>query len=180
MGTIPTVPTFTAGAVLTASDLNALGTAINFWASPPRAQLYRSAALSLSNSTWTLLSFDAETYDTDVMHDNATNPSRLVIKTAGYYRLAGAISYANNNTGTRDYSIRLNAAGSVSGGTEVFGLTIDPPSAGQGVCVLPPLTVALAVNDYIEAFGYQSSGGSLTVMTGASNTFLQAELVGKV
>lgn len=180
MGTIPTVPTFTAGAVLTASDLNALGTAINFWASPPRASITKSANQSIANNTLTLITWDVEVYDTDTMHDNVTNNSRLICKTAGYYAITGAVQFSTNGTGNRITQIRQNAAGSSTGGTLLYDLTYSANSGNATTVVIPGFTVALAVNDYIEAFGQQTSGGALNVNANSNNSFLSMQLVGKV
>lgn len=180
MGTIPTVPTFTAGAVLTASDLNAMGTAINFWASPPRASITKSTTQSLNNATLTLITWDQEVYDTDAMHDTVTNNSRLICQTAGYYAITGTLSFAINGTGTRGIQIRKNAAGSSTGGTLLYDLTWAAIAGSQTTVVVPVFTVALVAADYIEMFGNQSSGGALNVTSGSNNSFLSMNLAGKV
>ena len=46
MGTVPTSPTFTAGAVLTAAQENQQRDVDNFLLNPPTCTAYRSAALS--------------------------------------------------------------------------------------------------------------------------------------
>ena len=180
MGTIPTPPTFTAGQVLTASQCNQLVTCLNFWASPPRALLYNNAAQSVPNNTLTLITHNSETYDTDGMHDTVTNNSRLYARTAGYYAISAALSFVTNGTGTRGLQIRLNAAGSSSGGTLIYDLTFPAVSGAQSTVVLPQFTYPMALDDYIELFGNQSSGGALNTSSGANNTFMQMQLAGKV
>jgi hypothetical protein len=44
-----------------------------------RALVYKSAGQALSAATWTPLAFGAEVYDTDSIHDNATNNTRLTV-----------------------------------------------------------------------------------------------------
>jgi hypothetical protein len=44
-----------------------------------RALVYKSAGQALSAATWTALEFGAEVYDTDSIHDNSTNNSRMTV-----------------------------------------------------------------------------------------------------
>ena len=179
MGTIPTPPTFTAGQVLTASQCNQLVTCLNFWASPPRALISKSGTQSLTSGVVTVLTFDTESYDTDGMHDTATNNTRLYAKTAGYYAISATIGFATNGTGTRGIQLRLNAAGSASGGTLLYDLTFPTVSGANATVILPQFTYPLALDDYVELFGSQSSGGALNVTGGVNNTVLQMQLSGK-
>jgi hypothetical protein len=39
----------------------------------------------IDTGVYTALTFDTETFDTDNMHDNTTNPTRLTVNTAGLY-----------------------------------------------------------------------------------------------
>ena len=65
MGTIPTITTFTAGAILTAPEMNSIKAANDFWALTPRCSVYQSSVTSISNSaaTWTVVAFQAEVFD---------------------------------------------------------------------------------------------------------------------
>lgn len=178
MGNIPVLPTFTAGQVLTASDLNSLNSALNFWASPPRVLVYKSTTQSITSGTSsTLVTWDTEQFDTDLMHDNATNNSRLICKTPGYYAISAAVAYGANTSGNRTAQVRLNAAGSNSGGTALYDLGIAPPSGAQGTVIIPSFTYALAQDDYIELFSSQNSGGSLSIQSGLNNSFFTMQLV---
>lgn len=162
MGTIPTSPTFTSGQVLTAQDLTDITAVPDFWSDVPRVSVYGSSYSSHSNATQTLESFDSEYYDTDTMHSTSSNTSRLVVNTPGYYAVQAAISWNPNTTGVRLAVIRLNAAGSSSGGTLVVATYASPPgSSNQCTCVTPVVELSLAANDYLELFGYQNSGGAL-------------------
>lgn len=180
MGTIPTPPTFVAGQVLTASQCNQLVTCLNFWTSPPRALASKSTNQSLSNNTLTLITWDVETYDTDGMHDTVTNNSRVYAKTAGYFAISGAVQFNTNATGVRIAQVRLNAAGSSTGGTLLYDLTYSANSGYPTTVVIPSFTYALAVDDYVEVFAQQTSGGALNVNSGSNNSYIQLKLDGKV
>jgi hypothetical protein len=185
VGTIPTPPTFTAGAVLTAAGLNTLRDVANFWALTPRAYVYRSAATSMANftTTWSIITFEAEVYDIvqsgdTPMHDNATTPERTFIRTSGKYEISGAIEYAANATGIRSIMIRKNSAGSDTGGTLIATSTQGNAGASGPTSVpLPVVEEAFTAGDYLEVFGRQNSGGSLALGVGNHGvTFLRVKL----
>jgi hypothetical protein len=181
MGTIPTPPTFTAGAVLTATQLNTLRDVANFWAAPPRVYAWASGATSLNNSTTTLIAFASEVYDIvqsgdSPMHDNTTNNSRLVVRTAGKYRISVQCQFASNATGNRVVSVRLNAAGAPGGGSLLFVQTQGAVSGTSTSVSFTAPPYPLSAGDYVEMFASQSSGGVLNA-GGDITTYFAAELV---
>lgn len=178
MPTIPTPPDFTAGQVLTAAELDSVSTVLNFWASPPRVHVYNSTALThTTSSTWYLHTWDSELYDTDTIHSTSTNTSRLVIQTAGVYEIVGQCGFDNNSTGTRGVNIRLNSAGSQTGGTSLVQ-TNGPPTPDTSSCHIatPVILYELVAGDYLEMFSVQRSGGTLDSTFGAHVTFCRAAL----
>ncbi|KKL75014.1 hypothetical protein LCGC14_2059110, partial [marine sediment metagenome] len=72
------------------------------------ARVTNSAAITLTTTTDTGLTFDQEDYDTDTIHDTGSNTNRLTATTAGKYIITGAARFAANATGTRRLGIRLN------------------------------------------------------------------------
>lgn len=127
----------------------------------PGCRTGHSANQSLTNSTNTVIAFDTERWDTDTIHDNVTNNSRLTCKTAGKYQISACIAYASNATGDRETSIRLN-------GTTV--IAYDTRSAVNGAVTIATISTLwdMAVNDYVEVLGFQTSGGALNVTTNAA------------
>lgn len=109
---------------------------------------------SINNITATKISFDSITNDTHGFWDSGNN--RYVVRTAGVYNLGGAIGWAANATGFRQVSYSIN------GGTaEVVSMI---PSVGAGDATIngfAATTPYLNAGDYIELYGYQSSGGAL-------------------
>lgn len=177
MGTIPTVSAVTSGSIATAAQFNALKAAIDFWALTPRCYAYGSATQSLTTATYTMLTLGAEVFDIvqsgdTAMHDNATNSSRITIRTPGKYALTGQISYAANATGVRKCLIVKNGA------TVLAEAGIPAISGGMtSVVGAGPAIVPLAAGDFVELQAFQSSGGALaTDVEFVGSTWLQAVL----
>ena len=185
MGVIPTIATATAGTVATAAYMNSIKAANDFWALTPRAYVYQSSVTSVANSaaTWTLLPWQAEVFDIvqsgdSPMHDNTTNPSRIYIRTAGKYEINGQVQIVLNSVGYRAAQVRLNAAGSGSGGTQLALNVVDASSAALVSLPIPTVEVALTAGDYVEAFAQQNSGTALNTIVGSGVSFLRVKLTG--
>ena len=185
MGTIPTITTFTAGAVLTAPQMNNLKDVADFWALTPRAYVYQSSVTSVANSaaTWTLLPMQAEVFDIvqsgdSPMHDTTTDPSRIYIRTTGKYEINGQVQIVLNSAGYRAAQVRLNAAGSGSGGTQLAINVVDASSAALVSLPIPTVEVSLTAGDYVEAFAQQNSGTALNTIVGSGVSFLRVKLSG--
>lgn len=58
-------------------------------------RVYQTGTTSL-NTTWASLAFAAESFDTDGLHDNVTNNSRITIGTAGKYAVGGNLLVNSN------------------------------------------------------------------------------------
>ena len=180
MGTIPTPPTFTAGAVLTATQQNTLRDSINFLLNPPQCEAYATAVLSTTSGTEIVVPLAGEVFDIvqsgdSPMHDNTTNNTRIVCRTPGKYWVSGQISYAANTGGTvRHIHIRMNSGGSSTGGTLV-AITKQGPIASGTVSTSAAVAVrklAMTAGDYIEMFAFQNSGVALDAASGVGVTFL--------
>ena len=110
---------------------------------------------SISNNLETAITLDSETFDTDGLHSNVTNPERFTAVVAGKYLLVGHIQYAANTTGVRLCRIRKNGG--------AIGEVVANAMASGDHDIEVVLLVILAVSDYIELLGYQNNGGSLTI-----------------
>jgi len=179
MATIPVESTAAAGTKITASWANSnVVDAVNFLLAAggnprPFASVYRSAALSPANATFTLISFDAEVEDNDYMHDNSTNPSRVTLWNDGIWQVTYGIAFASSATGRRIGQVRSNAGGLSGGGTfqQQFNVATSPSGtfAHQGI-----FAARFIAGDYLELFVEQQSGGALAIQTGAGFNFLSA------
>ena len=175
MATVPSQQTFSAGATLTAAQLNDdLRDAVNFLLDPPSAKAY-SSTVTNHNATgaanFIVVGLNSESWDNDTIHDNVTNNSRLTCKTAGRYLIIGNITFAANATGTRAARIQLGGA---------TDLQTTRVMASPNIVTSIPVIVekVLAVNDYVELLGAQNSGGNLDMNAGDNVTWLQMRRIG--
>lgn len=120
------------------------------------ARVYRSTDQTLTTATLTPIAFDSERFDTDSIHDNSTNNSRLTCKTAGVYVISGTVRFATNATGNRRLLIRLN-------GTTYIAEHTQAAVSGLQTTITIATVYLLAANDYVELVALQSSGGDLAV-----------------
>jgi len=135
-----------------------------------RVEAISTADQSIANSTDTLVTWNSETYDTDTMHDNVTNNSRLTFKTAGTYIVSGMINWAGNATGDNRYMAIRQQPGSVLVYQKAGPATAIAACAGACAAHMPfSLVVQAAVNDYVEITVNQNSGGSLALQQSSTN-----------
>jgi len=111
----------------------------------------KSASQTISNNTDTIIIWDQEDYDTDTMHDNVTNNSRITIKTAGKYSVMAQVGWASNSTGLRNIEIIKNSSN--------LGRVEYTPNTGSQHIV--SAVDEFAVNDILELQVKQTSGGNL-------------------
>lgn len=182
MGTVPTIATFSPG-VLTAAYLNTIKAFSDFMLSPPQCEAFHSTLVSLTNNTFILIPLQSENFDNvqsgdTPMHDNATNNSRIVARTAGKLEITGQLGITSNATGIRSVDVRLNAAGSPVGGTSLVSPQVPALNGFTTTVPLPPKAVQMAAGDYIEIFGFQNSGGAINSATGSNTSFLRLKWIG--
>jgi hypothetical protein len=123
----------------------------------PAARVWRSSSQTIGNNAVQNIPFDTELLDTADMFDSGAN-TRLTIKRAGLYVVAGEIAWEANSTGGRAVAIRLN------GSTIIADTTCG--NAEAHVTAVSCATVRkFALNDYIELIGIQYSGTNLDSQT---------------
>ena len=150
--TLGRLPIGTAGQVLkvnsgaTAPEWGAASGAATFIG----ASVFPTGDINLSNNTWTALTFDSETYDTDGFHSTSTNTGRFTIPSgkAGYYqfRFAGQV-------GEGQKQARLYKNGSA------FGWIQASADSGANDAMYSAVWYG-AVADYFEIYVKQSSGAT--------------------
>lgn len=145
--------------LITAAIWNAdLVNNVAFLANPPKCRVYNNAAISVPGNTNTILTFNAERYDTDTIHSTSSNTSRLTCVTAGTYQIFGHVTFASAGTDRRFLQILL-------GGSTSLG-AIDVPGGALSLSV--NTTYALTAGQYVELQVYQNSGGALNVNSTAA------------
>ena len=131
-------------------------------AETPSCSAVIAAATSITDSLFTTVGMtDTDEWDNDNMHDTATNPSRITIRTAGRYIIQGYGQWAASATGARFFDIRKNAG--TQGALRIQSTVQNLPASTifQNITGL----VDCAVNDYLELYIYQNSGGALNFST---------------
>lgn len=161
---VPNPRTAVAGEFETAAYFNALRDAINFLLNPPLATLHQQTTQSIASGNFVSLSLDATDRDYYGMHSNSTNPSRATAIVAGVYEVSGTVSWPSNATGARGCRIAYNGS-AVLGSASFTGTTNGDVYA----ITTPAFHVQMAVGDYVEIQGFQSSGGSLSTIVSASD-----------
>jgi hypothetical protein len=175
-GTYDNLPIGTTAQVLTA-DTTVSPYKVK-WATPSSgaaafvgAKVYKSASQSIPNATWTTLTFNSESFDTDGFHDTSSNTSRMTIPSGkgGKYLVQWQAVWDPNATGSRNTKITLNGGTDVAYGTWSMALT----GAGSSTIHANTAVLSLSVADYIEIQIGQESGGNLNANGGANdgNTF---------
>lgn len=180
---VPNPKTWTAGEFVDDVELNLeLRDALLWLLDPPRCKVRQTTtATSLTTAVWGLVgNLDVEDYDAGgggvAGHSTVTNPSRYTIQAgaAGTYECFGAVSFAGNAAGRRGAEFRVN------GTTMNASQVLLPASVATALCV-PARTIRLPLvaGDYVELFGFQDSGGSLsTVVTADQQSGWEIRWVG--
>lgn len=147
--------------------------------------VYSGTGVACTDSTWTLMTFDSYTGFGVAAGTMAatwgTNTSRLAVPTGetGLYSVNASITFPANGTGFRRIQLRKNAAGSSTGGTLLGSMGLSTiTTSGVTTTVSFSRDIYLTAADYVEVFGLQNSGGSLTTSTGESNTSFSINRVG--
>lgn len=175
---VPSLLYVTAGARLLAATWNGLKDYVDFLLDRPGCHAYRTVAGSIPTATWSgAVGMDLELFDRDDMHNTAVANSRITFATAGRYRLTFRFTFDSNATGLRRLEIRQNSAGSQTGGSF---LAEDIRSAVSGGNTTLEITFSrfFDTGAYVEMFAYQTSGATLSYVTGAHRCSAEALFVG--
>lgn len=113
--------------------------------------VYNYNEQNIQTSTFTLLTFNAQYYDTDNMHDLVTHPERLTCRTAGKYIITLALQMSVAAAAICMILIKLNQVWWLGNYSTQYTNRYDP-----AFCLTVPWN--FAVNDYLEAWIWQNSG----------------------
>lgn len=145
----------------TANNLAALGNG-------PAFSAVLSTNQTLTAGTYTKMAFATEEFDTNSNFDTSTY--RFTPQVAGYYQVNGAFALTSQfGTGQSFITIYKNGA--------KFKTGTDANIAGLISHVISTLIYLNGTTDYIEAYAYQGSAGSLTIASNTPDTWFQASLV---
>ena len=136
-------------------------------------RLRDASGQSIANNTPTDIAFDTELFDTDTMHDNTTNNTRITFKTEGKYLVGGGFEMGANTSGIRAISI-------TEGGDTTIAYYQDSAAAEGSPALFISTLYNFAVDEYITLNCKQTSGGALSTSSGGiwSPQFWAVKVVG--
>lgn len=159
--TFDNLPVGTNGMTIVADSSTATGLK---WATPASSSptfvgcsIYNSATFALTNNTNTLLTMNSEFFDSNGFHDTTTNTARITIPTGygGKYLVALAGKWEANSNGWRAVELYKNNASLLS--------MIQIPGNGTiNAYNRASIIVSLAAGDYLELYGWQNSGSTIS------------------
>ena len=130
-------------------------------------RLTKSANQTISASATTAVSFDGEAFDTDGLHDNATNNTRITntLGVTAHFLVGGAVQFDTEQGDGSQILLRVNGSTQIPGGYRLYSSAAN--AAGM---ILPTTLVELAANDYVEMVIVNGdAGGTIVVRGGASS-----------
>ena len=127
------------------------------------ALVYNTGGQSINSASWTAVTFNTETIDTDGFWEGVTNPSRMTIPTGedGTYLISARIVWAANVVADRYFQIYKNG----SGLSYPYYIVTDALGTGVRMIALP---IALVATDYLQMYVYQDSGGAVSLAANMS------------
>jgi hypothetical protein len=159
------VATFAQAPVLPAASIPQAALATNVVGNGPAFGAYQSSAQTISNNLWTKIQFQTEEFDTNNNFDSSTN-YRFTPSVAGYYQIQGA--WLVGATGEVVIAIYKN------------GLEFKRGQDVDDLVYLQSMSALIYLNgssDYVELYGYQSTGASRTLTAGGTSTWFSGSLV---
>jgi hypothetical protein len=138
----------------------------------PTVRASSSTLQSVPDSTNTIVSLNAEDYDTDGMHDLVTNNSRLTVKTPGTYLITAYFGFTTNTNGYRMLQLLKNGV-LIPGAIQVGPGSLGAPNPHARMTI--STTVKLVAGDYIELAVSQSSGAAIVA---SESPFVEATWLG--
>lgn len=147
------------------------------------ALAYHSGTVNWADQDSKALQLDAEEFDTDGFHDNATNNERMTIPAglAGYYFVHASCLIAGTPSQDAPLYILKNYTSGSIGPYTVRGGQVTPYTAqpgGVGGVAQASALVYLAEGDYVEAWLYvdNNGGGGTFPVGGTTNLGTQMSL----
>ena len=137
----------------------------------PAFSAYMSTSPSWANGVITKVPINTEEFDTANCFDSTTN-YRFTPNVAGYYQVTGGLSFGNiAGTGAGYLYIYKNGSEFKRGTTPSLNVANFTETLASALIYMNGTT------DYLELYGVQTSGSSLTQNGGANLTYFQAVMV---
>lgn len=148
------------GQILTCHSTGLQALVPNSLTRPPSALAYRGRYQTIPNNTLTSMNYVSEFYDTDTMHSNSSNNTRITFTTAGVYLVQAQLVWEDDEDGDRYLQIRKN-------GSSVLAKDARLREARGGFHVGHNLTILadFSGSDYVEVQVQQTSGADSNVLS---------------
>lgn len=168
MPALPTMPTFTAGQRLYASQLTQVAAVGTYQMNKPAAVLTQATAQSLLNNSAAAVKFDAHTLDSHSGHSDTVNNTRYTAQYPGWYRVRGQVTWGPNATNDRSVTIYVN-------GSQIPTSWNIGPAAGLSFATGREVNglVYLAIGDYVEIWASQNTGSTINTFVGTVTSSMQ-------
>lgn len=127
---------------------------------PPMCKVRQTTAQSISNATFTAVTFQTEDIDPYNWHSPTTNPSRITPNIPGWYR--GWFSIGMSTATGGSYRVGYVWRSAVTGRSRRDS---KPPvsTASKSLRGIPFFMPMNGTTDYFEVIGYQDTGSSMTL-----------------
>jgi len=132
---------------------------------------YRGAAQTLTNGNDTTINLTSEEFDDELMHDNSTNSSNIVLKRQGRWMIMGQVGFDANANGTRAAILLID-------GTAVSRTRVGASAAQVHRVQTQTVVKVNNTTSVLTMQGSQNSGGDLSTTAGADETWMCAMWLG--
>lgn len=153
----------------------------NLLALPTYAQLLQTTAWNYTSGGWHPIQMQSEDFDVNNGHSTSSNPSRWYPGRAGVFAASGGIAWAPNSDGRRGVRLVKNGTTAIRGSASITPAT--PASLGNSGVPMRLIFFQLGASDYIELYGFQDSGITLSTIVdtlGGEGTTLSVWMVHKL
>lgn len=142
------------------------------------ASVYHSTTQTATSTVALLLVYDTENFDVGGYHSVASQTSRMVAPSTGYYYVRAGGTFQASSNGYRELSVHKNSNGLYNSANIVLVDIRAPNAASNTTWLNANGIVSLTAGDYLEVFALHDAGVNLTVAR-ASYVPFQMELVGQ-
>lgn len=122
----------------------------------------KSTNQSIPHNSITAVTWDIDTFDTDGLHDVATNNTRLTAKVNGKYMVFANLSWSTSAATNRIVYLQKNG---VTTDVSTFIYTGTSPNITSNLATL----IGLAAGDYLEVKTLQDTGAPIDVIPAGSS-----------
>ena len=132
----------------------------------PKKDVYAeitAGSQSINSAAFTSISFNTEVKDTGDMFDTSI-PTKIYIKTAGFYDISAFTEFATNSTGVRGIALKIN-------NSAYFGNVYMNAVNGATNPMITAIKKYFNAGDYIELQIYQTSGAALNSLASRFSIF---------